>query len=135
MLFPSCGNNKSVPDGATMTIDPSTVTLKGITGDTPINFRVIVRYADGTPIPYAQVHITGAFAEPVVGALYQFYYYPDGTLNPQGNSPVDSGFNGQTGKDGVYEFSVEVYGPASTFSDDIHASSGTASAKTTLSSS
>lgn len=119
----NCGDNEAVPAGSTITINPASVSLKDIPGDTVVNFKVIVKYSDGTPMPYAKIHITGAFAEPAVAAPYQFYYYPGGDRVP--NTPVNSGFNAQTDEYGVYDFSLVVYGPGSGFDDTIYVSSGT----------
>jgi hypothetical protein len=134
ILLQNCGNNKAVPDGSTITVDPSSQSIK-VLEDTPFNFTVTVRYADGTPIPYAIVHISGAFAASATytNPLYQFYYYPDGLNNPDGNRQVDSGYDAQTNKYGVYQFSIVVFGPSSTFTDSIYVTSGSASGKTDLS--
>lgn len=131
-LLPGCGDNKYVPDKSTITINPSSLSVKDILGDTHADFTVVVRYSDGTPIPYANIHITGAFAVPATAAFYQFYYYPGGSLRPGGNFSVNSGFNAQTNEYGVYMFSAEVYGPGSAFKDTIYINSGTVSATATL---
>ena len=131
-IFSGCGDNKSIPDKSTITINPTSWVVKDILGDTPANFTVVVRYSDGTPIPYANINITGAFAVPATAAFYQFYYYPGGSIRPGGNSPVDSGFNDQTNVYGVYEFSAEVFGPGSAFKDTIYVNSGAVSGTATL---
>jgi len=125
-----CGDDKAVPDRSTITINPASVSLKNILGNTMVDFKVIVRYSNGTPMPDAKIHITGAFAEPTVAAQYQFYSYPggDGVLN----TPVNSGFNAQTDEYGVYDFSLVVYGPGSGFDDTIYVSSGTAVGTATI---
>lgn len=129
-LFPGCGDFKYVPDKSTITINPSSWTVKDILSDTYADFTVVVRYSDGTPIPYANIHITGAFAEPATAAFYQFYFYPGGSRIP--NTIVDSGFNAQTDEYGIYRFSAEMYGPGSAFKDTIYINSGTVSATATL---
>jgi hypothetical protein len=133
LFFTGCGKNEGVPDQSKITIDPVSVSLQNIVGDTIQNYNVIVRYADGTPIPYAKIHISGAFAMPASAAMYQFYYYPDGTQNPAGNATVDSGFDAQTDKFGVYTFSIVVFGPGSAFKDTLNITSGTTSGSSTLS--
>nr|MDA8101248.1 hypothetical protein [Nitrospiraceae bacterium] len=120
-----------VPDGSTLSVDPVSTTLTNVTVDTAVDFKVIARYADGSPIPYAKVKIEGSFAAPNAVNAYQFYYYPGGAKNPN-NVAVDSGFTGQTDEFGIYRFSANVFGSATGFNDDINISSGTASTKATL---
>ena len=127
-----CGRTDIAPDGSTITITPTSMTLKNTTSDTSNDFTVIVRYPDDKPIPYAKVKISGGFAAPNKGATYQFYYYTGGSANT-GNAAVDSGFIGQTDKMGIYKFSVVVYGASTGFDDTIMVESGTASATATLS--
>jgi len=126
-LLPSCGDNKTIPDGSTITIDPSSVTLTNISTDSTINFTLILRYSDGTPIPLGRFRISGAFAAPNASAAYQFYYFPTGPDNPNGNTAVPSGFEAQTDDNGVYKFSIVVFGSNVGFIDTIRADSGTAS--------
>jgi guanyl-specific ribonuclease Sa len=131
ILVQACGDNNNAPDGSTLVVNPSAVTLRNVPTDATQNLSVIARYKDGTPIPYAKIHISGAFAEPFVPAQYQFYYYPEGTARPEGNRPVNSGFDGQTNENGVYNFSIVVYG-GTAFDDTIYLNSGTANASVVL---
>ena len=131
-LLQSCGKENTIPDGSALIINPSAVTLNNVPTDTPQNFTVVARYQDGIPIPYARIHISGSFGVPFVPSQYQFYYYPDGTWNPDGNVAVDSGFTGQTDKYGVYTFSIVVFG-GTVFDDTIYFNSGTATASVTVS--
>jgi len=131
ILLQSCGNDTSVPDGSTLTISPSSVSQANVTFDAIHNFTVRARYQDGTPIPYAMIHISGSFAVPVSDPRYQFYYYPEGPAKAGGNTLVDSGFDGQTDKYGVYVFSIVVYADKA-FKDDINFNSGTATASATV---
>jgi len=121
-LFQGCGDNESAPDGSTVTIDPSSVSLNN-PGETVVDLKVIVRYPDGTPMPYANVIISGGFAMPSTAALYQFYWGPGGNLVDP-NIPVDSGFLAQTNEYGVYDFSIVVFGLP--FKDTIRVTSGSA---------
>ncbi len=130
IMLQGCGKNESVSDKSTITINPSAVTMKNPPSDTVVDFQVVVKYSDGTPTPYANIYISGAFAVPVTGALYQFYYYPNGTQNPNGNAAVNSGFNAQTDKYGVYDFSVVITGSA--FKDTVYVTSGTAAVTATM---
>jgi hypothetical protein len=123
VLFQGCGDNESVTDGSTITLSPDDVTLTNA-GETVVNFKVIVRYPNGTPVPYANLVISGGFAYPHWSASYQFYWYPDGDKNIAGNTAVDSGFRPQTNEYGVYDFSIVVSG--SPFTDTIYVTSGTA---------
>jgi hypothetical protein len=134
ILFHGCGDNKAVPFGSKITINPTAAALKGIPGDTTENFKVLVTYTDGTPIPKAIIHITSSFAvtNSGVAPLYQFYYYPDGPDRVGGNTRVNSGYDAQTDDYGVYDFSVSVFGPGSTFNDTINVTSGTAVGTATL---
>jgi hypothetical protein len=124
VLFQGCGDNESAPDGSTITIEGGG-TLNN-PGETAVNLKVTVRYPDGTPMPYANVIISGGFAIPSTLGLYQFYWFPDGNLNadPAKIIPVDSGFLAQTNEYGVYDFSIVVFGLP--FEDTIHVTSGTA---------
>jgi hypothetical protein len=122
-LFQGCGDNKNIPDGSTITISPSTVTLN-ISGPTVVELKVVARYADGTPIPYANMVITGGFAAPAAANAYQFYYNPGGDVVAS-PIPVNSGFMSQTDKSGVYDFSIVVFGTVAV-TDTIFATSGTA---------
>jgi len=132
ILFGGCGSKETVPDGSTITINPGSAALQNISGNTPVNYKVVVKYADGTPIPNATIHITGAFAEPAVAANYQFFFYPDGSQRVGGNTEKDSGFDAQTDDFGVYDFSIEAFGPGATFSDTIYVTSGTAVGTATI---
>jgi hypothetical protein len=123
VLFQGCGDNKNIPDGSTITILPETNELI-IAGEVIVNLKVIARYTDGAPIPYANLVITGGFAAPAAANAYQFYWDPGGNAvaNP---IPVDSGFKPQTDESGVYDFSIVVFGTTA-FTDTIYATSGTA---------
>ena len=131
VLVQGCGDTKSATDGSTITISPESVALKNA-GETVVNLKVIVRYPDGTPMPYANVIISGGFAMPSTAALYQFYWFPDGNLNADTTKiiPVDSGFLAQTDKYGVYDFSIVVFG--SPFDDTIYVTSGTSVGTATI---
>lgn len=133
ILLQGCGNEAVTPDGSSLTITPNAVTLKS-DSDSTHNFSVTAKYKDGTPIPYAKIHISGTFAAPFDPAQYWFYYYPDG-LGYQGdnapNPPMASGFEGQTDKFGSYKFSIVIFG-GSVFDDTIYLTSGTANAQATV---
>nr|MDA8099402.1 hypothetical protein [Nitrospiraceae bacterium] len=45
-----CGTEGIVPDGSTLSVDPVSTTLTNVTVDTAVDFKVIARYADGSPI-------------------------------------------------------------------------------------
>lgn len=126
--FPGCGDNTSVPDKSTITISPSGPSLTNPPMDTVVNFKVTIRYSDGTPIPNARMFISGAFAQPNAAGLYQFYYYPGGTQNP--NTAVNSGYEAQADDFGVYNFSIVLTGSA--FDDTIYVTSGTAVGTATI---
>ncbi|MGC1453799.1 MAG: hypothetical protein WA946_01235 [Nitrospirota bacterium] len=125
-----------VPDGSTITVNPSTITYTSIANFSR-DFAVTVKDKTGEPINKAQVQITGAFAEPRnatnTTARYQFYRYTGGE-NTVGNIPVNSGFTAETDSYGVYNFSVTVYGSllvsgvtvTNSFTDTIDISSGNA---------
>ena len=104
-----------------------------IADDTTLDFAVVTRYADGTPIPKAPLKITGGFAEPRnatnTTTRYQFYFNPGGENNPN-NIKADSGFEAQTDDRGVYNFSVTIFGTVggvpNSFKDTVVVYSGTA---------
>ncbi len=147
-----CGNKgENAPDGSTITINPSTLNLTNLYlyGDAIQDYQVIVKYSDGTPVPYADVLIAGTYAYPVVSSevdsapSYAFYEYPGANGNPS-NVLENNGFVGETDANGVYQFSIEIFsmvsltsgGPLTpnVFTDTILVSSGTAQASTTLAS-
>ena len=129
-LFPGCGDNTSIPDGSTITISESSVSLKNPSIDTVVDFKVTIRYKDGTPIPNARMFISGGYAVPNSLGLYQFYYYPLGQQNPEGNRDVNAGYEAQADDYGVYNFSIEVTGAA--FDDTIYVTSGTVVGSATI---
>lgn len=128
----------SVPDGSTITITPTTLTLSKI-DNTSQDFSVTVKDKNGEPINKAQIQISGAFAEPRnatnTNARYQFYRFPGGEVIP-GNIPVNSGFTAETDSNGVYKFSITIYGQVggvpNAFTDNINIHSGTAFGSVTL---
>lgn len=131
-ILGGCGKNSAAPDGATVTINGPTQALT-IADNTTLDFSVVVRYADGTPIPKAPLRITGGFAEPRnatnTTTRYQFYFYPNGENNPN-NIKVPADFEAQTDDRGVYNFSITIFGTvggvANSFQDTIVVYSGTA---------
>ena len=139
IFLEACGKNDGAPDGATITINGPTQALS-IADDTTLDFTVVVRYADGSPIPRAPVKITGGFAEPRnatnTTTRYQFYFYPGGELTPN-NLKVDSGFEAETDDRGTYNFSVTIFGIVggvpNSFTDSIVVYSGTAIGTASLS--
>ena len=128
ILLAGCGSDSSdssVPNGGTVTVTSHTQT--GIASDTPVNFLITTRYADATPMPFANVKVSGPFAAPRTPIhYYQFYLFPDATFRHGGNTPVDSGFTIQTENDGTYMFSVLISAATGTFGDVIEVISGTA---------
>lgn len=131
-ILVGCGKNNGATDGSTITINGPTQALT-IADNTTQDYAVVVRYADGTPIPKAPLRITGGFAEPRnatnTTTRYQFYFYAGGENNPT-NVKVPSGFDAQTDDHGVYTFSVTIFGTvggaANSFKDTIVVYSGTA---------
>lgn len=134
-LFPACGENKQdAPDGSKITFNPVSFSQRSIINDQVLNLSLIVRYPDGSPMPKANVKITGNRAVPDPTGSYRFYYYPDAFQNPN-NLPVDSGFLAQTDDFGAYNFSVAIFSQVTLsngasvpniFKDNISATSGAA---------
>src|SRR5208337_346808 len=114
ILFQGCGSkNSDAPDGSTITINPSSLTLTNpfLYGDVIQDYTVTVRYADGTPIPDVALSISGSFAFPVVSSSgpiiaprYEFWNTPGGNANTNGGSRVNNGFNAETDSSGTYKF-------------------------------
>ena len=130
-ILSGCGSGGSpAPAGSTITISPPTASYVGISGDTPVNFTVTVKTANGVPLNNVDLFISGGFAEPRVPARYQFY----SKRNTDG--PVSSGFTGRTDNEGAYEFSIRIYGTvlgvATVFSDSIQVQSATVSGSATV---
>jgi hypothetical protein len=139
VILGGCGKNNAAPDGATITINGPTQAL-AIADNTTLDFTVVVRYADGTPVPKAPLRITGAFAEPRnatnTTTRYQFYFFPNGENDPN-NIKVPSDFEAQTDDRGIYNFSVTIFGTvgsvANSFQDTIVVYSGTTTGSIPLS--
>jgi hypothetical protein len=132
VLLEGCGKSENtLPDKSTISIGPDH-SQSGIQGDTTVNFTVVARYADGTPMPNANIKISGPFAAPRTNAHYQFYLIQDGPDNPLGNTPVNSGFTIQTGDNGSYMFSVVIFVAGGTFSDSIVGTSGSTIGSATI---
>jgi hypothetical protein len=150
ILFQGCGSkNSDAPDGSTITINPSSLTLKNpfLFGDVIQDYTVIARYADGTPIPDVALSISGAFGFPVVTSTgggfnspcYEFWSAPGGSAG--GGTRVNNGFTAETDSSGTYKFSIVIYsevtgtggvfGP-NAFTDTIQVLSGTAIGQTTI---
>ncbi len=130
MLIPiwGCGKGDSstAPSTTVITISPDDESLSGLPVPARIPYYATVT-ADGKPLNDIKLYITGTFAAPYnVGAYYQFY-------SDKGcSNPVNSGFNGTTDENGVYEFCVVVTGAAFDDQDGITVSSGTAIATASL---
>jgi len=83
-------------------------------------------------MPKACLYISGSFAFPSnathTGVHYQFYYYPDGTNNTNGNIhgniPINSPFRAQTDDLGQYSFSALVSAASRAFTGSIIVQSG-----------
>jgi len=103
-----------------------------ITADTNLNWTVVVKTPDGNPMPKACLYISGSFAFPRnathTGVHYQFYYYPAGPNNTNGNIhgnfPVNSPFIAQADDFGQYSFSALVPAASRTFTGSIVVQSG-----------
>lgn len=120
LLLAACGDPTVLPSDAKISVNSQT--LKNPPSGTSVDFHVVTTYSDGKPMPWAKIRISGTFAEPNSGAVYQFYYYPGGTN--VANTPVDSPFQAQTNEFGVYNFSITVDGTV--FKDTVTVSSGAA---------
>ena len=129
VMIQGCGDSSTqctAPEGSTITVTgPGTFSIGS---DTNFNFTAVVTTSDGNPMSKACIDISGAFAFPrnstQTGVHYQFYYYPDGTSNPNGNVPVSSPFSAQTDDFGQYTFSALVSAASGTFTDTVIVRSG-----------
>ncbi len=130
VLLQGCGTSgkrecEAAPFGAVMTLKPGGQSVDtggaGLGVNLPWDWTVIVLYPDGTPMPYACLNISGAFAVPNLG-LYQFQYFPS-WVSP--NTPVNSGFRARTDVTGQYTFSTVLSAGSGTWKDTIYIRSGT----------
>ena len=129
ILIQGCGDSSTqctAPAGSTITVTgPASST---ITSDTNFDFTAVVKTSDGNPMAKACIDISGSFAFPrnatQTGVHYQFYFYPDGTSNPNGNVPVSSPFSAQTDDFGQYTFSALVTATSGSFIDTVIVRSG-----------
>ena len=129
VLIQGCGDDKTqctAPAGSTITVTgPST---SSISADTNFNFTAVVKTSDGNPMAKACIDISGSFAFPrnatQTGVHYQFYFFPDGTSNPNGNLAVSSPFSAQTDDFGQYTFSALVTAASGSFTDTVIVRSG-----------
>lgn len=139
-LIQGCGGtdstkNCTAPDGSKITITPSdqSITTGGaVHPGFNNNWIVRVAYPDGSVMPKACITITGTFAFPNPLGLYQFYYFPNSTDNPN-NIAVNSGFAAQSDDFGQYTFSTLMSAGSGTWNDTIFVQSGTNSGSATLS--
>ncbi len=124
VLLWGCGDSVSAPTGSTITINPSSLSIESIAGDTIYNYTVYVTNKEGNPLDGIEIWISGAFAAPRTPARYQFCRKSDGI------EPVNSSFSAETDELGVYYFSiivpVIVDGEPNAFKDDIEVRSGSA---------
>ncbi len=128
-MIQGCGSSSTqctAPAGSTITVTgPAAAT---ITSDTNFNFIAVVKTPDGNPMAKACIDISGSFAFPrnstQTGVHYQFYFFPDGTSNPSGNTPVSSPFSAQTDDFGAYTFSALVTAASGSFTDTVIVRSG-----------
>ncbi len=139
ILTQGCGTSQreceNAEDTATVAIIPDTQTIDtagaGLGTNVPLDWTVRVAYPDDTPMPYACLNISGAFAVPNLAGsgFYQFQFYPSWVIP---NTPVNSGFIAKTDKNGQFTFSTLLSAGTGTWSDTIYARSGTNVASATV---
>jgi len=125
-VLSGCGNTSGIPDGSTITVGPDFKQTGVAFFAVPVDYTVVVRYADKTPIPNAKVNIAGHYAttSTFFPGVYQFYRFAD--PNSPTNVAVNSPFDVVTDDNGEYTFSVLISAFSGTFADTIEARSGTA---------
>jgi len=116
----------TAPNGSTIEVIPSSLSLTGLSGDTPYNFYAVVKDENSLPLNSVKVHISGSFASPRSPARYYFYTDMNG-----GGTQVNSGFDCITNEFGQCSFSIiipaTVNNSENVFTDDIVLNSGSAS--------
>lgn len=136
MLIPiwGCGKGDSstapspTSANAAITITPKDTSLSGLPAPARIPYYATVRETSGgKPMNEIKVYITGTFAAPYNGGAYYQFYSDKGCSNP-----VNSGFNGTTDENGVYEFCVVVTGAPFDDANGITVSSGAVIATASL---
>ncbi len=129
ILTEGCGTSGSrecegAQFGSTIKISPTTITWNtagtGFLSPNTDNWQVTVLYADGTPMPYACLYISGALAVPRSPAAYQFQAGPSWTAP----APANSGFKARTDPNGQYTFSTLISAGSGTWKDTIFVQSG-----------
>jgi len=120
-----CGKDSTLtaPSKSVITLNPATTSLSSLPTPALVPYKALVTDGNGKPMNGAKVYITGTFAVPFGAPVVYYQFYKD----KEGLSfPVDSGFEGITDDNGVYEFSVRVSGLPFDEQNGITVSSGTA---------
>ena len=117
------GGGVSAPDGSTITINPSTMTVTDAVDVWHTTFfDIIVKNADGQPMGDAKVTISFPWAVPDPQAVVQLY---------DGNTPKNSPFDAKTDDFGVYHLRFD-YRTGFKYNGDLEARSGTTLGKATI---
>ena len=118
------GGGTDAPYDAIITINPPDgILFDSLSGDAIVPITAVVKTAKGVPLEDVELFISGSLAEPRVPARYQFY------RDFNAGDPTPSGFSAATNENGVYQFSIKIYGVVggspSVFTDtiSIHAQS------------
>ncbi len=119
-IVPGCGGYDDIqnaPADATITINPSEVTLSDATGSTTTHtqyFHIAVKDTNG--FPFENIRLTIAFVGDIYGVV-QFYH---------GGSAVDSPFNAVTDGNGAYVLRMDFDSGLLEYSGTLQVTSGSA---------
>lgn len=117
------GGGVTAPDGSTITINPSTMTVTDAVDVWHTTFfDIIVKNADGQPMGDAKVTISFPWAVPDPQAVVQLY---------DGSTPKNSPFDAKTDDFGVYHLRFD-YRTGFKYNGDLEARSGTTLGKATI---
>lgn len=128
LLGCSKSGDVTAPSNTIITLNPDNTSLSSLPTPALIPFKAVVTDEKGKPMNDVKLYITGTFAVPFGAPNWYYQFYKD----KEGLYPVNSGFEGKTNDDGVYEFSVRVSGLPFDDQNGITVSSGTAIATASL---
>jgi len=123
ILLAGCGNNNA-PSSGTITFNPSSYSA-GLASNTCVPFVMTIKDSNGNPLNHINFTLYGPFAFPRVPTRYEIWSQPSCASGSGSEQDGTLGLSGQTGNDGTYTFSLNIYSSASgTFSDTLTATSG-----------
>lgn len=122
-----CGGGVTAPSDATITINPSTVSITDGTTESTWHtqfFTILVKNSDGNPLGNIKITISYPWAVPDSAGSVQLY---------DGSTPVNSPFDAETDDFGVYNLRFDyLSGGGLNYNGDLEVRSGSAFSSATF---